>query len=202
MGWIKCYWTKKVNWMVSLSDPLDQDAKFSYSDTGSKSYMWALDWEKSWSSGLVLRIVNHSKQLECVCQDQNWITNLTQLPLTPSLPQPVKVLTYTPADSTFDGPVTSLLSVLNILTEHFSCAKKEREKGAKKILNDFKFGTFVGCFPSDVAASMAVKGLNTLSWFLHILCFQTFQTSTMISEVSCAPPYSGAEWRWAWLTSV
>ena len=28
-------------------------------------------------------------------------------------------------------------------------------------LNDFKFGTVVGCFPSDGAARMAVKGLTT-----------------------------------------
>ena len=27
-------------------------------------------------------------------------------------------------------------------------------------LNDFKFGTFIGRFPSDGAASMAVKGLS------------------------------------------
>ena len=30
----------------------------------------------------------------------------------------------------------------------------------KKDLNDFKFGTFVGRFPSDGAASIAVKRLN------------------------------------------
>ena len=32
-------------------------------------------------------------------------------------------------------------------------------KGAKT-LNGFKFGTFIGRFPSDSAASMAVKGLK------------------------------------------
>ena len=31
----------------------------------------------------------------------------------------------------------------------------------KKSLNDFKCGTFTGRFPSDGAASMAVKGLIT-----------------------------------------
>ena len=30
----------------------------------------------------------------------------------------------------------------------------------EKSLNDFKFGTFAGRFPSDGAASMAVKGLK------------------------------------------
>ena len=140
MGWIKCYWTKKVNWMVSLSDPLDQDAKFSYSDTGSKSYMWALDWEKSWSSGLVLRTVNHSKQLEWVSLDQNWITSLTQLPLTPSLPQLVK----------FPGLKSAHIHACRqyiwwscnkstFRIEHFDTSfhvrKKEREKGEKKKKN-------------------------------------------------------------------
>ena len=31
---------------------------------------------------------------------------------------------------------------------------------AAKSLNNFKFGLFIGRFPSDEAASMAVKGLN------------------------------------------
>ena len=31
-----------------------------------------------------------------------------------------------------------------------------------KGLNDFKFGTFIGYFPSDGAASIAVKGLMAL----------------------------------------
>ena len=31
----------------------------------------------------------------------------------------------------------------------------------QKRLNDFKFGTFMGRFPSDSAASMAVKGLTS-----------------------------------------
>ena len=29
-----------------------------------------------------------------------------------------------------------------------------------KIFNDFKFGTFIGRFPNDGGASMAVKGLK------------------------------------------
>ena len=36
-------------------------------------------------------------------------------------------------------------------------------KGGKD-LNDLKFGTFVGCFWSDGAASMAVKGLISAWW--------------------------------------
>ena len=38
---------------------------------------------------------------------------------------------------------------------HFTCSCK-REKS----LNDFKFGTSIGHFPSDSTASTAVKGLN------------------------------------------
>ena len=41
------------------------------------------------------------------------------------------------------------------MLEVFSC---ERAKG-RKGLNDFKFDTFIGRFPSDQLASMAVKGL-------------------------------------------
>ena len=59
-----------------------------------------------------------------------------------------KVHTYMPADSIFHGPVTNILSVLCILIELFSRA---RAKGGKK-LNDFKFGSFIGRFPSDGAA--------------------------------------------------
>ena len=80
--------------------------------------------------------------------------------LTPSLPQVVKfpwskVRTYTPANSIFDVPIPSLLSLLYILIEVISraCAK------GKKGLNDFKLGTLTGLFQSDGAASMAVKGL-------------------------------------------
>ena len=36
------------------------------------------------------------------------------------------------------------------------------EKNLRKKLNDFKFATFIGRFPSDGAASMAVKGLNCM----------------------------------------
>jgi len=34
------------------------------------------------------------------------------------------------------------------------------QKRGQKSLNGFKFGTFIGHFPSDGAASIAVKGLN------------------------------------------
>ena len=46
--------------------------------------------------------------------------------------------------------------MLCILTEILSCARAERAKS----LNDFKFGTAIGRFPSDGAVSMAVKGLT------------------------------------------
>ena len=73
--------------------------------------------------------------------------------------------TNTPPNSIADGAVTNLLSVPCLLIEilsrtHAKGAKKKREK-KKESLNDFKFGTFVGRFPSDGAASMAVKGLST-----------------------------------------
>ena len=65
---------------------------------------------------------------------------------------------YTPANNTFDGPITNLLSMLCILVEILSPAQAKREKS----LNDFKFGNSVDRFPSDSAGSTAVKGLNTI----------------------------------------
>ena len=64
--------------------------------------------------------------------------------------------TDTSANSIFDGPITNLLSTMCILIEILSCAHAKRGKG----LNDFKFGTFIGRFQSDGAASMAVKWLK------------------------------------------
>ena len=58
--------------------------------------------------------------------------------------------------SIFDGPITNLLSIFSILIEIFSHAHAKWGKS----LNDFKFGTSNGCFPSDGAASMAVEGLR------------------------------------------
>ena len=72
------------------------------------------------------------------------------------------MLTYTPANSIFDGPLATLLSVLCILMEVLSLA---HAKG-KKVLNDFKFGIFVDRFPNDDATSMAVKWLNHLCAFV------------------------------------
>ena len=51
----------------------------------------------------------------------------------------------------------NLLSILCILIEVLSGV---HEKGGGGGLNDFKFSTFIGRFPSDGAASMAVKELN------------------------------------------
>ena len=56
--------------------------------------------------------------------------------------------TYTPANSIFDGPVTTLLSLLCVLVEVLSRAHAKREKS----LHDFKFGLSVGRFSSDGAA--------------------------------------------------
>ena len=61
--------------------------------------------------------------------------------------------TYTYTNSLFDGPNTSLLSILRTLIGVLSCAHAKR----KKYLNDFKFGTSVGHFGSDGEASVAAK---------------------------------------------
>ena len=65
-----------------------------------------------------------------------------------------------PANSILDGPITALLSILCILIELevLPCALATKVKS----LNDFKFGTSVGRFLIDGAASTAVKGLNML----------------------------------------
>ena len=63
--------------------------------------------------------------------------------------------TYTAGNSIFDGPITSLPSVSCILKEIISRA---HAKGGRSV-SGFKFGTFVCRFPSDGAASMAVKEL-------------------------------------------
>ena len=60
-----------------------------------------------------------------------------------------------PANSIFDCPVTTLLSILCSLREVLSRAHVKGGIG----LNNFKFGTFIGRFQSDDMASMAVKGL-------------------------------------------
>ena len=67
--------------------------------------------------------------------------------------------TYTPPDGIFDGSVTNLLSILSILTE---ILQRAHAKAVKKSLNGFKFGIFIGRFPSDGAAGMTVKGLIRL----------------------------------------
>ena len=59
--------------------------------------------------------------------------------------------TYTPANNTSDGPITSLLSVLCILLEVLSSVHAKRGNS----FNDFKLGTSVGRFSSD-----GVKGLR------------------------------------------
>ena len=65
---------------------------------------------------------------------------------------------YTPANNIFDGPLANLFSVLCVLVDILSSALAKRGKS----LNGFKFGTPVGRFSSDGAASRAVKGLMTV----------------------------------------
>ena len=67
--------------------------------------------------------------------------------------------TYTSAKNIFDGPMTYVLSILCIWIEVLSGAHATEENS----LNDFKFGIFIARFPSDNAASMAVKGLKDKS---------------------------------------
>ena len=62
---------------------------------------------------------------------------------------------YMPANSLFDGPITTLHSVLSVLIHVVLRAHAKRGKS----LNDFKFGTSIGRSSSDGAASSAVKGL-------------------------------------------
>ena len=101
--------------------------------------------------------------------------------LTPSLPQPVKfqgwiVHICTLANSIFDVLITNLLPVLWILIEILSPDHVKWGQG----LNDFKFGTFLGRFWSDGAASMAVKGLRARFW--------------IPTEVVYLPRYSVVTW--------
>ena len=78
--------------------------------------------------------------------------------------------TYMPPNSIFDGPITSLLLILCILIEVLSRAHAT----SKKSLNDFRFGAFIGHFPSDGTVSMAVKGLT-------MMMVVTADTSTVFS---------------------
>ena len=61
------------------------------------------------------------------------------------------MLTHSPANHVFDGPITTLLSILWILIEILSHAY------AQMGVNGFKFGTFIDCFQSDGVASIAVN---------------------------------------------
>ena len=62
-----------------------------------------------------------------------------------------------PADSVFDGPTNkSTFNIEPFDRNLFTCSC---EGGTG--LSDFKFGTFIGGFPSDGVASMAVKGLKS-----------------------------------------
>ena len=63
--------------------------------------------------------------------------------------------TYTLANSIVDGPITDLLSIVCSFKEVLSLAHAKVEK----CLSGFKFGIFIGRFPSDGEATMAVKGL-------------------------------------------
>ena len=70
--------------------------------------------------------------------------------------------TYTPADSIFFNGHDynkSTFSTVHFDRNPFTCSYKSGKK--EEDLNDLKFGTFIGRFPRDGAACMAVKGLST-----------------------------------------
>ena len=68
--------------------------------------------------------------------------------------------TYTPANSTFDSPITNLLSILCVLLEVLSIAHAKGRKALNISNLALSFVPF-----SDNAASWAVKGL--ISKTLH-----------------------------------
>ena len=116
----------------------------------------------------------------------------TQLPqtailcLTPSLPQTVKspgwkVHRYSPENSMLDGPVTNLLSILCILLEILSPSHWKIGKSR----NDFKFGSFVGRFPSNTLASMTMIGLITC---FCVFCFVVVVYQCFVVDVMCFAP--------------
>ena len=57
--------------------------------------------------------------------------------------------TYKLATSIFDGPMTTLLSILCIFTEVLSRAYAKVGGGGGGSLSDFMFGSFIGLFPSE-----------------------------------------------------
>ena len=70
----------------------------------------------------------------------------------------------TPANSIFDGPITYLLLILRSFIEIFSPAHAQAGKGS--MISNLALSLIV--FRVIVAASVAVKGLSTLSavyWF-------------------------------------
>ena len=65
--------------------------------------------------------------------------------------------TYTPVNNIFDGSLTkSAFNTVRFDRSFFHMLMRIGEKN----LMIFKFGTVIGCFPSDRAAIRAVKGLN------------------------------------------
>ena len=86
--------------------------------------------------------------------------------------------TYKLANSIFDGPITTLLSILCILVEIFSPAHVKMGKS----LNGFKFGTSIGRFLSDSAANMAVKGLMTFRCHVMVqfMVINGWKTSSVV----------------------
>ena len=68
-----------------------------------------------------------------------------------------KVHTYTPPNSIADCPATNLLSIECIVWKSIYVLIRR----GKTSLHGFQFVTFTGRFPTDQAASVAVKGLRS-----------------------------------------
>ena len=101
------------------------------------------------------------------------------------------MLTYTPANSTFDGPITNLLSIRSILIEVIShaCVCGEGRGGGRggTIISSLALllvmlqVTITGCFLGEDAANMAVKGLIFSKSKIQVL-WATLYTEPQIIE--------------------
>ena len=100
---------------------------------------------------------------------------------------------YAPENGIFDGPVANLLSILSIFFDTGYCRHQKLitfSCNGEESLNDFKFSTIVGRFPSDTLASMAMKGLTFLVFFYLFHCIQ-IRHPTVSKATLEKPPRDG-----------
>ena len=102
--------------------------------------------------------------------------------------------TYTPANSIFDNPITTLLLILCILIETLS---RVHAKGAKKALMISNVPLLIGRFPSEVAADMTVKGFSLDCVYPEVrdvlkgsASYLTVLTARLMYEVTVGPGMS------------